>query len=292
MILSLACNGLLYAQEVTEVKGLRLYEHHSSDVTMMPFGSGAEGSKSGYDFVGRKYFGSFDENTMNSYSNGEEKNLDMVEHEGMFGTNGARKHLGFTAGVSTIWGGSIKGNGQTKWHKVTAGIAAYDAALTNANLIALYDGSKATLDIAKVVKNEVYVGRIRNSGLYVLIKCTGERQPFGGPDGSTRDNNYFDFDYKYTDSSPTGIAEEKGKATITVYPNPASDYLTIGMGTEAFVQPTFVIVDAMGKEVHKETINGNKVTIETADLKQGLYYVFLTSGDGSFQVSRSVSIVH
>lgn len=120
IIVTLACTGLLHAQEVTEVKGLRLYEHHSSDVTMMPFGSGAESSKSGYDFVDRKYYVSFGKVTMSSYQNGAEKNLDMVEHEELFGTQGVSKYLGFTAGESSIWGVSIKGNAQTKWYKVAA----------------------------------------------------------------------------------------------------------------------------------------------------------------------------
>lgn len=283
---------MLHAQEVTEVKGLRLYEHHSSDVTMMPFGGGAEGSKSGYDFVNRRYYGSFDEATGNSYANGEEKNIDMVEHAGMFGTRGASKYLGFTAGVSSIWGGSIKGNGLTKWHKVAAGETAYGGATTQANLIALYDGSKATLDIAKVQKNEVYVGRIRNSGLYVLIKCTGERQPFGSPDGSTNDNNYFDFDYKYTGTGPTGIEEKDAKQKVTVYPNPASDYMIINAGTEGFSETTVAVVDAMGKEVYKGTISGDKVNIQTADLKQGLYYVVLTNLEGTLQTKHTINILH
>lgn len=116
-LLLLACVFALsktWAQQVAEVTGLRFYEHHSTDMTGEPFGNGADGSKSGYDFVKRQFQSSFNPANMDTYLNGEEQNLDMVEHNGPFGTQGASMYLGFTAGVSTIWGGPIKGNSKTK----------------------------------------------------------------------------------------------------------------------------------------------------------------------------------
>ncbi|MES2780792.1 MAG: T9SS type A sorting domain-containing protein [Bacteroidota bacterium] len=292
IILSLVCSGLLHAQEVTEVKGLRLYEHHSSDMTSMPFGNGADGSKSGYDFVNRRYFKSFNEANMGAYSNGEEQNIDMVEHEGMFGTSGMSKILGFTAGVSSIWSGQIKGNEQTKWHLVTNGLAAYDATSTKAALIALYNPAKAQFAVTEVKDNEVYVGRIRGSNLYVLVKCTGSKQPFSAPDGSTMDNSYFNFDYKYTGSAPTGIAEATNNISITVFPNPASEKLVIRSVSDNFSGAFVRIVDALGKEVYNASVAGNNVEVNTSALKQGLYYVVLTNSEGMHQLTRSVHIIH
>ncbi len=292
MMLGLVCTGLANAQNVIEVKGIRLYEHHSSDVTARPFGSGAIGSKSGYDFVKGTYYGSFDPTTMGSYANGEEMNLDMVEHEGMFGTGGASKYLGFTSGVSSIWNGQIKGNEQTRWHKVTTGLAAYNAVVTKENLVALYDASKAGLAVASVQLNEVYVGRIRGSGLYVLIKCTGDKQPFGAPDGSTNDNNYFNFDYKHTGSTPTGIAELTQASSIEVYPNPASDRIMVRLVSGDFSGSTLRIVDAFGKEVYSGLVVGNQVEVNTIVLKQGLYFVVLTNRAGINHQSRKIQILH
>lgn len=151
--LSFAFASGAFAQTLSETYGIRFYEHHSSDMTNMPIGNGANGSKSGYDFVQRRYFNSFNESSMGAYLNGEEANLDMVEHNGPFGTNGASMYLGFTSGVSTIWGGPIKGNGTTRWMKAPAGFD-YASITSVSDISAAYNDASASVSVAEVKNNE------------------------------------------------------------------------------------------------------------------------------------------
>ena len=106
------------AQSLKAETGLRLYEHHSKTIAGP---KGANGFQSGYDFVKREYVNSFDEKTFSAYMDGTDTTIDMVEHNGTYGGPAANGKFGFTSGVSTIWGGDIKGNGTTKWMAAPAG---------------------------------------------------------------------------------------------------------------------------------------------------------------------------
>lgn len=274
----------IHSQTVKEVKGLRFYEHHSSDMTGAPFGNGADGSKSGYNFVSNQYYWSFDQNTFGAYANGEENNIDMVEHNGPFGTNGASFYLGFTSGISTIWGGSIKGNSTTKWHKLENGLAIYNAATVNADISNQYNSTKATLAIAEVKTEEVYIGRIRQSNLYVMLKCTKVQIPAGPPNGGN-DNVYFEFDYKYT-ANANAVPEVKEEA-YKAYPNPANNTIVF-TGGPAITQVS--VTDITGKEIDIQNIAGN--TISTAEWKEGLYVVSFKNTEGIILHKEKIQIVH
>lgn len=274
----------IHSQTVKEVKGLRFYEHHSSDMTGAPFGNGANGSKSGYNFVSNQYVWSFDQNTFDAYTNGEQNNIDMVEHNGPFGTNGASFYLGFTSGVSTIWGGSIKGNSKTKWHKLTNGLTIYNAAAANADISNNYDSTKATLAIAEVKADEVYIGKIRQTNLYVILKCTKVQLPAGPPSGGN-DNVYFEFDYKYT-ANANAVPEVK-EELYAVYPNPANNSI-IFTGHKDITQVT--ITDITGKEVATQTTTNN--TISTAEWKEGLYIISFKNQEGIILHKQKIQVVH
>ena len=79
---------------------------------MIAGGQGASGVQSAYDFVNHTYYNSYDSATFDAYTNGEEANIDMAEHNGPYGNQGP---FGFTSGVSSIWNGDIQGNGTTMW---------------------------------------------------------------------------------------------------------------------------------------------------------------------------------
>lgn len=274
----------IQSQTVKEVKGLRFYEHHSSDMTGVPFGNGANGSKSGYNFVNNQYIWSFDRNTLGAYADGEENNIDMVEHNGPFGTNGASFYLGFTSGFSTIWGGSIKGNSTTKWHKLDNGLAIYNAATANTDISSKYNSTKATLAIAEVKTDEVYIGRIRQTNLYVILKCTKVQLPIGLPNGGN-DNVYFEFDYKYT-SNANAVPEVKENA-YSLYPNPANNSIIV-TGNTAITQIS--VTDITGKEIAIQTSTNN--TISTAEWKDGLYIVSFKNQEGIILHKEKIQIVH
>ncbi len=155
LFLSLLGSSLaIHAQSLTAVTGLKLFEHHSSSINNgAPFGSGANGSKSGYDFVTRNYFNSFNPSNFGAYTNGEEANIDMVEHNGRFGNNGK---FGFTSGVSTIWNGDIKGNNLTVWMEAPASFN-YNTVNNVSQVVAAFNPATATKSIAEVKENQVYL---------------------------------------------------------------------------------------------------------------------------------------
>lgn len=273
------------AQTVLEVKGIKFYEHHSSEMTKQAFGQSANGAQSGYDFVTRKFFSSFDATTFSSYTKGEEKDLDMVEHNGPFGTQGASMLLGFTSGISTIWDGRIKGNNNTKWLKVNNGLTIYNSVASITDLSKLYDETKATAAITVVNKDDVYVGRIRKSNLYVLIKCTSTKAAFGPPTGGSFDNVWFQFDYKYT--SLTASENELEKTTLAVYPNPTSEVLSI-IGSDLAEKYSVSIFNLSGKEVISELMENN--TISISHLIEGFYFVHIKNKDNNIILKQKIQI--
>jgi len=80
----------------------------------------------------------------------------------------------------------------------------------------------------------------------------------------------------------------KEPISVSIVPNPASDFIQISMnGIES---ASFKMVDALGSTMIKETINSNK-KINTSDYKSGLYFiVFDISGQKS--ITRKVIIKH
>lgn len=66
---------------------------------------------------------------------------------------------------------------------------------------------------------------------------------------------------------------------ITVFPNPAADYLTI----EGFTTATGMVTlyDATGKEMGKKDFNGSSLTLSLKDYPAGVYYLFIRLKDGS-----------
>jgi hypothetical protein len=70
-------------------------------------------------------------------------------------------------------------------------------------------------------------------------------------------------------SSNQGIAKAES-ANITLYPNPASETVTItGIGNEANI----LVINAMGKVVRRYENVGGTVTFSVGDLPKGIYFV-------------------
>lgn len=276
----LLCSGsvTLNAQALTEKTGIRFYEHHSSDMTGQPFGNGANGSKSGYDFVNQAYYNSFKESPMGAYTNGEEANLDMVEHNGVFG-GGTSQYLGFTSGVSTIWNGEIKGNGTTKWVKATPAFS-YSQAADVKTLSDAYAAGTASVAVAAVMVDDVYIGRIRGGNQYVVIKCTAAEIPKGSQGSVT--NSYFDFDYK-TGGQSTGLSE-LNNFSFHVFPNPVADMISITLAGQVKLASVNVF-DSKGAAV---PVAVNKTDIDVRNLQNGLYFIQLTTADGAVSTRRFI----
>lgn len=84
--------------------------------------------------------------------------------------------------------------------------------------------------------------------------------------------------YTFTVSGTTGVAKELNNTTVSVYPNPASDILTI-QGLTATKTPVSVkVFDTLGKVVLYQTLNAtNTVNIES--LNKGTYFMEISNGE-------------
>jgi len=91
-------------------------------------------------------------------------------------------------------------------------------------------------------------------------------------------------------AEPAGVNSLKGAAGVSVYPNPATDLLTIEFGEEAS-EMTIAIVDVMGRTV-MPTMNqfsGNRTEISVNELPQGAYFITGTSEGYSFKKSIMIA---
>lgn len=77
-------------------------------------------------------------------------------------------------------------------------------------------------------------------------------------------------------------------ANIGVYPNPASDYLSLLLTTE---QPVEVeLLDIMGRQVHNWTRVMNETQLSISDVQPGNYILRLVSEDGSWKQTARISV--
>ena len=132
-----------------------------------------------------------------------------------------------------------------------------------------------------------------NDGEYGKMKATID--PDDWTSGTAHYRYYIsDNGINYTDSVDlvieftANVAPVKDPISVSIVPNPASDFIQISMnGIES---ASFKMVDALGSIIIKETINSNK-KINTSDFKSGLYFiVFDTSGQKP--ITRKVIIKH
>jgi len=85
---------------------------------------------------------------------------------------------------------------------------------------------------------------------------------------------------------PSGIQSLKGAAGVSVYPNPATDYLTIEF-SEAASEMNISMIDVMGRTVLPKInkFSGTKIEIRVNELPQGAYFISGTSEGFGFMKS-------
>jgi hypothetical protein len=90
------------------------------------------------------------------------------------------------------------------------------------------------------------------------------------------------------DTSSIGLTKTMLNNGIRIYPNPASDFITVSLQSPKNAQATVVIYDLLGKEVYNETYSAaNAKTISTQGLKGGVYEMSV-SVDGKVYHARFV----
>lgn len=87
----------------------------------------------------------------------------------------------------------------------------------------------------------------------------------------------------------TGIEEITGSGEISIYPNPANDFVSIAVPANVASATTSVeITDALGKLVMKESINTEVTTLRIRDLEDGVYFFRVITNNQTMKVGKVV----
>ncbi len=77
----------------------------------------------------------------------------------------------------------------------------------------------------------------------------------------------------------TNVAALNNTLNLSIYPNPATDELTIKMDKDAY--SSFVITNTMGQVLMQQLLTITQTTINVKTLATGLYYITLKGDSGT-----------
>lgn len=81
-------------------------------------------------------------------------------------------------------------------------------------------------------------------------------------------------DFLYNHLKSMALLPEMEETMIQVYPNPATDLLTISVGDASQCQPLSVtVIDVMGREVLAETVSATEMSLDVSRLLPGVYFI-------------------
>jgi len=90
-------------------------------------------------------------------------------------------------------------------------------------------------------------------------------------------------------STCIGVEEVEGGYGISIYPNPANDYVNIAIPAQLASANTVVeVTDAIGKLVMKETLNTDVSTLRISKLEDGVYFFKVITNNQTVKVGKVV----
>ena len=93
----------------------------------------------------------------------------------------------------------------------------------------------------------------------------------------------------YEISAITGIEEAKDiNLTITAYPNPTTDYLTLNVKDFELSNLNFQLYDMQGKLLRNEKITGNQTSIVMSNLVPSTYFVKVIQGNKEIKTFKII----
>jgi large repetitive protein len=92
------------------------------------------------------------------------------------------------------------------------------------------------------------------------------------------------------------LVRSAGASDVTIYPNPASQFVSIGFNGYESKSPVLVeIYNTLGlkaKQFEFNTLNGEPILLNTEDLTSGYYFIKISSTDGVFNVTKPMMITN
>ncbi len=86
--------------------------------------------------------------------------------------------------------------------------------------------------------------------------------------------------FNLLDPASIGLAEYNSNITISMYPNPVNDKLTVQL-PDNNENANIVITDITGKQVLSENKNGKLFEFNTSDLTKGMYFITVKNSKGT-----------
>ncbi|MGM0612025.1 MAG: T9SS type A sorting domain-containing protein, partial [Bacteroidota bacterium] len=106
-------------------------------------------------------------------------------------------------------------------------------------------------------------------------------------DSATTDT--FDIDtLSFTIQDISGIESHSESNQVKIYPNPASETITLNLKKLQPKEYTIALYSATGKKIRNFTTQEKIVTINTSNLREGIYLVRLTSRNGNQQTHKVI----
>lgn len=161
----------------------------------------------------------------------------------------------------------------------------YDMFLTkydpNGNVIWAKSAGGTGIDIV----NSVYIDASGNP--YMTGNYTSLTIPFGSTTLVNADNSGSTYDMFIAKlGNSTGINELRRSSTISIFPNPATDRLTIETSAIPALDQ-ISIINSTGQELISQQVKEPKTTIDISTLPNGVYFVRMTS-DKTVEVGKFV----
>ena len=82
----------------------------------------------------------------------------------------------------------------------------------------------------------------------------------------------------YDISITTGITETTISLTLSVYPNPTTNYLTLKI-EEAYKSASYQLIDLQGKVIKSNKVDGDETTIKMEGLPTSIYFLSISDNN-------------
>lgn len=99
------------------------------------------------------------------------------------------------------------------------------------------------------------------------------------------DGSQWGMPHNFVMEAPTLEADE---TRVSVYPNPATDVLQVKVAGNISREAEFVLYDAVGREVQRQSMSGSNLAIQRADWCAGVYYWQLQTAGKTVQRGKVI----